>query len=292
LKAAMPQQKNFITMPAQHQNKQPGIESLMNPLPQFEDPNYKGSEKLKGKNVLITGGDSGIGRAVSIAFAKEGANVAIAYLDEEEDANETKQYVEKEGVKCVLLPGDLSDEQHCKDVVQETVQQLGSLQVLVNNVAQQYPQQGLEYITAEQLEKTFRINIFSYFHVAKAALSHLKKGDVIINTASIVAYEGNETLIDYSATKGAIVAFTRSLSQSLVQKGIRVNGVAPGPIWTPLIPSSFDEKKVSQFGSNVPMQRPGQPYELAPAYVYLASGDSSYVTGQMIHVNGGVIVNG
>ncbi|MEC3078782.1 SDR family oxidoreductase, partial [Bacillus tropicus] len=236
--------------------------------------------------------DSGIGRAVSIAFAKEGANVAIAYLDEEEDANETKQYVEKEGVKCVLLPGDLSDEQHCKDVVQETVQQLGSLQVLVNNVAQQYPQQGLEYITAEQLEKTFRINIFSYFHVAKAALSHLKKGDVIINTASIVAYEGNETLIDYSATKGAIVAFTRSLSQSLVQKGIRVNGVAPGPIWTPLIPSSFDEKKVSQFGSNVPMQRPGQPYELAPAYVYLASGDSSYVTGQMIHVNGGVIVNG
>ncbi|HFV2809316.1 TPA: SDR family oxidoreductase, partial [Streptococcus agalactiae] len=158
--------------------------------------------------------------------------------------------------------------------------------------AQQYPQQGLEYITAEQLEKTFRINIFSYFHVAKAALSHLKQGDVIINTASIVAYEGNETLIDYSATKGAIVAFTRSLSQSLVQKGIRVNGVAPGPIWTPLIPSSFDEKKVSQFGSNVPMQRPGQPYELAPAYVYLASDDSSYVTGQMIHVNGGVIVNG
>lgn len=162
----------------------------------------------------------------------------------------------------------------------------------MNNVAQQYPQQGLEYITAEQLEKTFRINIFSYFHVTKAALSHLKQGDVIINTASIVAYEGNETLIDYSATKGAIVAFTRSLSQSLVQKGIRVNGVAPGPIWTPLIPSSFDEKKVSQFGSNVPMQRPGQPYELAPAYVYLASSDSAYVTGQMMHVNGGVIVNG
>ncbi len=213
-------------------------------------------------------------------------------IDEDGDANETKQRVEQEGVKCVLLPGDLSDERHCKDVVQETVQQLGSLQVLVNNVAQQYPQQGLEYITAEQLEKTFRINIFSYFHVGKAALSHLKQGDVIINTASIVAYEGNETLIDYSATKGAIVAFTRSLSQSLVQKGIRVNGVAPGPIWTPLIPSSFDEKKVSQFGSNVPMQRPGQPYELAPAYVYLASDDSSYVTGQMIHVNGGVIVNG
>lgn len=192
---------------------------------------------------------------------------------------------------CVVA-GDLSNEQHCKDIVEETARQLGSLNILVNNVAQQYPQQGLEYITAEQLEKTFRINIFSYFHVTKAALSHLKKGDVIINTASIVAYEGNETLIDYSATKGAIVAFTRSLSQSVVQKGIRVNGVAPGPIWTPLIPSSFDEKKVSQFGSNVPMQRPGQPYELAPAYVYLASEDSSYVTGQMIHVNGGVIVNG
>ncbi len=205
-------------MPAQHQNKQPGIESLMNPLPQFEDPNYKGSEKLKGKNVLITGGDSGIGRAVSIAFAKEGANIAIAYLDEEEDANETKQRVEKEGVKCVLLPGDLSNEQHCKDIVEETVSQLGGLNIVVNNVAQQYPQQGLEYITAEQLEKTFRINIFSYFHVTKAALSHFKQGDVIINTASIVAYEGNETLIDYSATKGAIVAFTRSLSQSLVQK--------------------------------------------------------------------------
>ncbi|MGE6551206.1 SDR family oxidoreductase [Bacillus mycoides] len=288
----MPQQKNFLTMPPQHQNKQPGIESLMNPLPKFEDPNYKGSEKLKGKNVLITGGDSGIGRAVSIAFAKEGANIAIAYLDEDEDATETKQLVEKEGVNCVLLPGDLSNEQHCKEIVEETAQQLGGLNVLVNNVAQQYPQQGLEYITAEQLEKTFRINIFSYFHVTKAALSHLKQGDVIINTASIVAYEGNETLIDYSATKGAIVAFTRSLSQSLVQKGIRVNGVAPGPIWTPLIPSSFDEKKVSQFGSNVPMQRPGQPYELAPAYVYLASSDSAYVTGQMIHVNGGVIVNG
>ena len=285
-------QQPIQTLPPQHQNKQPGIESLMNPRPKYEDPNYRGSEKLKGKNILITGGDSGIGRAVAITFAKEGAHVAIAYLDEHEDANETKRLVEQQGVKCILLPGDLSNEQHCQQIVSETISSLGGLNVVVNNVAQQYPQQGLEYITAQQLEQTFRINIFSYFHVTKAALAHLKQGDVIINTASITAYEGNEQLIDYSATKGAIVAFTRSLAKSLVQKGIRVNGVAPGPIWTPLIPSSFDEKKVSEFGSNVPMKRPGQPYELAPAYVYLASGDSTYVSGQIIHVNGGVIVNG
>ncbi len=288
----MPEQKKFLTLPPQHQNKQPGIEALMNPLPEYEDPHYRGSEKLKGKNVLITGGDSGIGRAASIVFAKEGANVAIAYLDETEDANETKRIIEKQGVKCILLPGDLSDEQHCQQVVKEAASKLDGLNIVVNNVAQQYPQQSLEYITAQQLEKTFRVNIFSYFHVTKAALAYLKDGDVIINTASIVAYEGNEQLIDYSATKGAIVAFTRSLAKSLVQKGIRVNGVAPGPIWTPLIPSSFDKKKVSEFGSNVPMKRPGQPYELAPAYVYLASRDSTYVSGQIIHVNGGVIVNG
>lgn len=280
------------TLPPQHQQKQPGIESLMNPLPKFIDANYKGSGKLNGKHALITGGDSGIGRAVAIAFAKEGANVAIAYLDEHEDAEETKRFVEEEGVNCILIAGDLSTEQHCTQVVNETVQQLGGLHIVVNNIAQQYPQQGLEQITAEQLEKTFRTNIFSYFYVTKAALTHLKQGDTIVNTASIVAYEGNEQLIDYAATKGAIVAFTRSLAKSLVQKGIRVNGVAPGPIWTPLIPSSFDEKKVSEFGSNVPMKRPGDPYELAPAYVYLASNDSTYVTGQVIHVNGGVIVGG
>lgn len=280
------------TLPPQHQQKQPGIESLMNPLPKFVDANYKGSGKLKGKHALITGGDSGIGRAVAIAFAREGANVAIAYLDEHEDAEETKRFVEEEGGNCTLIAGDLSDEQHCNQVVNETVKQLGGLHIVVNNIAQQYPQQGLEQITAEQLEKTFRTNIFSYFYVTKAALPHLKQGDTIVNTASIVAYEGNEQLIDYAATKGAIVAFTRSLAKSLVQKGIRVNGVAPGPIWTPLIPSSFDEKKVSEFGSNVPMKRPGEPYELAPAYVYLASNDSTYVTGQVIHVNGGVIVGG
>lgn len=284
--------KKFLTLPAQHQNKQPGIESMMNPLPEYEDPNYRGSEKLKGKYALITGGDSGIGRAVSIAFAKEGAHIAIAYLDEHEDAKETKRLVETQGVKCILLPGDLSSEQHCKHIVKEAASKLGGLNIVVNNVAEQHPQQSLEYITAQQLEQTFRINIFSYFHVTKAALAHLKQGDAIVNTASIVAYEGNEQLIDYSATKGAIVAFTRSLAKALVQKGIRVNGVAPGPIWTPLIPASFDKKKVSEFGSNVPMKRPGQPYELAPAYVYLASGDSTYVSGQMIHVNGGVIVNG
>ncbi|HDX9589306.1 TPA: SDR family oxidoreductase [Bacillus pseudomycoides] len=280
------------TLPPQHQEKQPGIEKIMNPRPKCIDEKYVGSGKLQGKAALITGGDSGIGRAVAIAFAKEGANIAIAYLDEHEDAEETKRWVEAQGVKCFLFPGDVSEEQHCQQVVTEAAAQLGGLNIVVNNVAQQYPQQGLEWITAEQLEKTFRINIFSYFYITKSALAHLKQGDVIVNTASITAYEGNEQLIDYSATKGAIVSFTRSLAKSLVPKGIRVNGVAPGPIWTPLIPSSFDEKKVSEFGSNVPMKRPGQPYELAPAYVYLASNDSSYVSGQILHVNGGVIVNG
>lgn len=280
------------TLPPQHQEKQPGIEKIMNPRPKCIDEKYKGSGKLQGKYALITGGDSGIGRAVAIAFAKEGANIAIAYLDEHEDAEETKRWVEGQGVQCFLFPGDVSDEQHCQQVVAEAAKQLGGLNIVVNNVAQQYPQQGLEQITAEQLEKTFRVNIFSYFYITKAALAHLKQGDTIVNTASITAYEGNEQLIDYSATKGAIVSFTRSLAKSLVPKGIRVNGVAPGPIWTPLIPSSFDKKKVSEFGSNVPMKRPGQPSELAPAYVYLASDDSTYVSGQMLHVNGGVIVNG
>ncbi|MBO9128828.1 SDR family oxidoreductase [Bacillus sp. 165] len=286
------QQANKQNQPPQHQDKQPGLETLMNPKPKSEDDSYKGSSKLKGKVALITGGDSGIGKAVAIAFAKEGADIAIAYLDEHEDAETTKQLVQKHGVKCVSFSGDLSDEAICKQTVEDTVSQLGGLNIVVNNVAQQYPQQGLEYITAEQLEKTFRVNVYSYFYVTKAALSYLKQGDTIINTASITAYEGSEQLIDYSATKGAIVAFTRSLSQSLIKKGIRVNGVAPGPIWTPLIPSSFDEKKVAQFGANVPMGRAGQPWEVASAYVYLASNDSTYVSGQMLHINGGVIVNG
>ena len=287
----MTQQQSKKVLPAQHQDKQPGVESLMNPKPVFEDSSYKGSGKLQGKTAIITGGDSGIGKAAAIAFAKEGAHVAIAYLDEHEDANETKQLVERHGVKCLLLAGDLGQEEHANYVVEETVKQLGGLHIVVNNIAQQYPQQRLEDITAEQWERTFRINIFSYFYVTKAALSHLKEGDCIINTASVVAYEGNEQLLDYAATKGAIVAFTRSLAKSLVKSGIRVNGVAPGPIWTPLIPSTFDSQQVAEFGSNVPMGRPGQPWELAASYVYLASNDSTYVTGQMLHVNGGASVN-
>ncbi|MDG4658163.1 SDR family oxidoreductase [Ectobacillus antri] len=275
--------------PPQHQQKQPGIESLMNPLPQF-DQGYTGSGKLQGKYALITGGDSGIGRAVAVAFAKEGAHVAIAYLDEHEDANETKRIVESQGVKCLLLAGDLSEETQCKNIVAQTVSQLGGLNILVNNIAQHYPCQNLLELTADQWEKTFKINVFSYFCTTKAALPHMKAGDAIINTTSITAYEGNEQLLDYSSTKGAIVTFTKSLAKSLMKQGIRVNGVAPGPIWTPLIPASFDSKKVSEFGSDSPMGRPGQPYELAPAYVYLASADSSYVSGQMLHVNGGTII--
>ncbi|RDI47799.1 SDR family oxidoreductase [Falsibacillus pallidus] len=280
------------TFPPQHQNIQPGIESQMNPEPQFVDPNYKGSGKLQGKNAIITGGDSGIGRAVSIYFAKEGANVAIVYLEEHEDAKLTKSLVEKEGVRCELYPGDIGSETFCKSIIDKVVESFGGIDILVNNAAEQHPQESLLDITSAQLERTFRTNIFSFFHMTKAALPHLKKGDAIINTASITAYKGNEQLIDYSSTKGAIVSFTRSLSQSLASQGIRVNGVAPGPIWTPLIPSTFPADQVAKFGSGSPLGRAGQPFELAPAYVYLAAADSQYVTGQMIHVNGGSVVNG
>ncbi|WP_416828626.1 SDR family oxidoreductase [Ectobacillus polymachus] len=279
-------------LPPQHQENQPGIESVMNPKPIFDNSLYKGSGKLSGKCALITGGDSGIGKAVAIAFAKEGAHVSISYYNEHEDAKATKQLIEAYGVKCTLFAGDLSDEMNCIQAVKSTVEQLGNLNIIVNNLAVQYPQNSLLDITASQLEKTFRVNLFSYFYVSKAALPYLKKDDCIINTASITAYEGNEGLIDYASTKGAIVSFTRSLSKSLVKQGIRVNGVAPGPIWTPLIPSSFDSQKVAEFGSDVPMGRPGQPWELAGSYVYLASQDSTYVTGQMLHVNGGVVNNG
>ena len=280
------------TFPPQHQNKQPGEESKMTPAPQFVDPAYKGSGKLKGKTAVITGGDSGIGRAVSIYFAKEGANVAIIYLDEHEDAKKTKQLVEEEGVKCTLYSGDIGSETYCKSTITQILEQFKNIDILVNNAAEQHPQSSLLDITASQLEKTFRTNVFSFFHMTKAVLPHLKKGSTIINTASITAYKGNDQLIDYSSTKGAIVSFTRSLSQSLASQGIRVNGVAPGPIWTPLIPSTFTADKVAEFGANSPLGRAGQPYELAPAYVYLASNDSQYVTGQMIHVNGGSVVNG
>lgn len=277
--------------PPQHQNQQPGRESEMTPRPQFEDAQYRGSGKLSGKVALITGGDSGIGRAVAIAYAKEGADVTIAYLNEKEDAEETKRHVEQEGRRCIAIAGDIGDEQFCQQAVQQTVSQLGKLDILVNNAAEQHPQQSIEDISAEQLERTFRTNIFSMFYLTKAALPHLHEGSAIINTTSVTAYKGNQQLLDYSATKGAIVAFTRSLSQSLVEKGIRVNGVAPGPIWTPLIPATFPEDKVASFGAQVPMQRAGQPEEVAPSYVFLASKDSSYMSGQVLHPNGGEVVN-
>lgn len=287
-KSNQPQQ----TLPPQHQDQQPGIESKMTPAPQFEKPTYKAAGKLTGKVALITGGDSGIGRAVAVTYAKEGADVAIVYLNEHKDAEETKRQVEQEGRKCVLIPGDIGDDQFAKKAVQQTVNELGKLDIVVNNAAEQHPQQKLEDITKEQLERSFRTNIFGMFFLTQAALPHLKKGSAIVNTTSITAYAGNKTLIDYSSTKGAITSFTRSLSLNLADQGIRVNAVAPGPIWTPLIPSTFDAKTVSEFGGAQPMKRPGQPEELAPAYVYLASDDSSYVSGQVIHINGGEVVNG
>jgi NAD(P)-dependent dehydrogenase (short-subunit alcohol dehydrogenase family) len=276
--------------PAQHQNHQPGSEQEMDPVPLTEDQDYKGSGKLTNKVALITGGDSGIGEAAAIAYAKEGANVAIVYLEENEDAANTKKQIEDEGSACLLLPGDIGDEVFATNVINQVMEHFGQLDILINNAAEQHPKQGLEEITSEQLEKTFRTNVFSMFYLTKAALPHLKKGAAIINTSSITAYEGNEQLIDYSSTKGAITSFTRSLAKSLVGKGIRVNSVAPGPIWTPLIPSTFSAEKVKNFGTNTPMKRPGQPEELAAAYVLLGSDDSSYMTGQTIHINGGQFV--
>jgi len=285
-------QGNQKLQPPQHQNRQPGIESEMTPRPKAEDRAYKGCGKLKDKVALITGGDSGIGRAVAICYAKEGADVSIVYFNEHGDAEETKRRVEEEGRRCLLIAGDVGEEAFCQEAVERTVKELGRLDVLVNNAAEQHPQDSIEKISAEQLERTFRTNIFSFFFLTKAALRHLKEGGSIINTASVTAYRGNPQLLDYSATKGAIVAFTRALSQSLVEKGIRVNGVAPGPIWTPLIPATFPPEKVASFGANVPMKRAGQPEEVAPCYVFLASDDSSYIAGQILHPNGGEVING
>jgi NAD(P)-dependent dehydrogenase (short-subunit alcohol dehydrogenase family) len=278
--------------PPQRQDRQPGVESEMAPRPRAEDRQYRGSGKLQDKVALITGGDSGIGRAVAICYAKEGADVSVVYLNEHGDAEETRRQVEEEGRRCLLIAGDIGDEQFCRQAVEQTVEEFGRLDILVNNAAEQRPQDSIEKISAEQLERTFRTNIFSFFFLTKAALPRLKEGSAIINTTSVTAYRGSPKLLDYSATKGAIVAFTRSLSQSLVEKGIRVNAVAPGPIWTPLIPATFDEEKVATFGSDTPMKRPGQPEEVAPCYVFLAADDSSYITGQVLHPNGGEVING
>lgn len=279
-------------IPAQSQDRQPALESEMNPAPQYDRDSYRGSGKLQGKVALITGGDSGIGRSVAVLYAKEGADVAIVYLDEHEDAKKTKELVEAEEQKCLLIPGDISNEQFCHEAVQKTVDELGKLDILVNNAAEQYMEnpETLEDIDSARLGSIFSTNIFSMFYFCKAAIPHLKEGSAIINTTSINAYKGNAPLLSYSTTKGAILAFTRSLSQSLLKKGIRVNGVAPGPIWTPFIPDAFDAEQVEGFGKQVPMKRPGQPVEVATSFVFLASEDSSYFAGQVLHPNGGVVV--
>jgi NAD(P)-dependent dehydrogenase (short-subunit alcohol dehydrogenase family) len=277
--------------PAQEQEGLPGHEHKMRPRPDCGEETYRGSGKLAGKVAMITGGDSGIGRAVAIAFAREGADVAIVYLSEDRDANDTAEWVRKAGRRCLLIRGDAGDEAFCRDAVERTVRELGGLNILVNNAAEQTEQESLEKISEEQLERTFRTNIFSYFFLAKAALPHLRKGDSILNTTSVTAYRGSPHLLDYASTKGAIVAFTRSLAINLAEKGIRVNGVAPGPIWTPLIPASFGRKEVKSFGEDVPLGRAGQPAEVAPCFVFLAGPDSTYMTGQVLHPNGGEVVN-
>ena len=278
--------------PAQQQERQPGLEHEMTPEPEAEAAAYRAAGKLEGKVALITGGDSGIGRAAAVMFAKEGADVAIVYLDEHEDAAESKRLVEAEGRQCVTYAGDIGDELFCQQVVTRTVSDLGHLDVLVNHAGEQHEQDSIEKISAEQLERTFRTNVFSMFYLIKAALPHMGEGSAIVNTTSVTAYQGNPTLIDYSASNGAITALTRALSTSLVDRGIRVNAVAPGPVWTPLIPASFPAEKVESFGKQTPMGRAGQPEEIAPSYVFLASSDSSYMSGQVLHPNGGTVING
>jgi NAD(P)-dependent dehydrogenase (short-subunit alcohol dehydrogenase family) len=286
----MPKEKKL--QPAQHQRRQPGREYKMKPRPRAEDEKHQGSGKLRDKVAIITGGDSGIGRAVAIAFANEGADIAVVYLEEDKDANATKGQVEEERRKCILIRGDVGDADFCRKAVEQTVKEFGKLDILVNNAAEQHPQESIEKITEKQLERTFRTNIFSFFFMVKAAMKHLEKGAVIINTTSVTAYKGSGHLLDYSSTKGAITSFTRSLSETLTDKSVRVNAVAPGPIWTPLIPSTFPAREVETFGSDVPLGRAGQPAEIAPSYVFLASDDSSYMTGQVLHPNGGTVVNG
>lgn len=274
------------------QQSQPGKEFKMRPEPEIIKKSYKGSEKLKDKVALITGGDSGIGRSIAVHFAKEGAKVAIVYLTEDKDALDTKEMIEESGSECLIIEGDLKEEEFCVHAIQKTVRKFGRLNILVNNAAIQFPKEEPEEVTPEQIKETFGTNIFPYFFTVNEALNHMKEGDTIINTTSVTAYRGSKHLLDYSSTKGAITSFTRSLSKMLADRKIRVNAVAPGPIWTPLIPATFDEEQVAEFGKKVPLGRPGQPSEVGPAYVFLASEDSSYITGQVIHVNGGEIIGG
>ena len=276
----------------QQKQRRPGLEEKMNPLPETTPIDYPKGGKLKDKVAIITGGDSGIGKAVALLFAKEGAKIVIAYLSETKDAKETKKEVEAYNVDCKIIKADLSKENQCKKIISETIRNFGKIDILVNNAALHWDSESIEEISTEKLLRTFQNNFFSYFWTTKYALKHLKKGASIINTSSVTAYRGSPELIDYASTKGAIISFTRSLSANLVEKGIRVNAVAPGPIWTPLIASSFKPKKNSEFGSDSPMKRAGMPNEVAPSFLFLASDDSSFISGQVLHPNGGEIVNG
>lgn len=280
------------TLPPQHQDQRPGREREMTPHPVYYADSYRPAGKLKDKVAIVTGADSGIGRAVAVYFAKEGASVVLIYLEEHEDAKKTMQEVERAGARVLLYAGDISEPEQCQRVVGDTLSKFGRLDILVNNAGEQHPQSTLEDISDEQWERTFLTNIVAMFRLTRTAVPHMKEGACIINTASVTAYKGNPKLVDYSSSKGAVVGFTRSVSIQLAARGIRVNAVAPGPIWTPLIPSTFDEETVRTFGADTPLQRPGQPCELGPAYVYLACDDSSYMTGQVLHINGGSVING
>jgi NAD(P)-dependent dehydrogenase (short-subunit alcohol dehydrogenase family) len=287
-----PKEAAMSDIPPQKQDRQPGVEAEMEPRPRSAMENYRGSGKLGGKIALISGGDSGIGRAVAVGFAKEGADVAIVYLDEKQDADETVRLIEAAGRRAIAIAGDVGDSQFCRRTVEQAAKQFGRIDVLVNNAAEQHVTQKLEELTDEQLERTFRTNIFGMFYLTRAALPHIPKGGAIVNTTSVTAYQGNPQLLDYASTKGAIVAFTRSLAKALMDRGIRVNAVAPGPIWTPLIPASYPAEKTAKHGEGAPMERPGQPDEVAPSYIFLASSDASYMSGQVLHPNGGTVVNG